>query len=145
MTARVHHYPTAFSGWGPEEGEAMARVISSGKFTMGEEVEAFEAEFAAWHGMKHGIMVNSGSSANLVAVAALFDLKDAPLKRGDKVIVPALAWSTTYAPLIQYGLDPMLVDCGASWNVEQIPKFSVPLFITCSILGNCAEALSLVR
>ena len=49
-------------------------------------------------------MVNSGSSANLVAVAALFYKKDRPLQRGDEVIVPAISWATTYHPLQQYGL-----------------------------------------
>jgi len=57
--------------WGPEEIEAIQRVIRSGQFTMGPEVAAFEREFAVYFGMKHGVMVNSGSSANLVAVAAL--------------------------------------------------------------------------
>ena len=55
-------------------------------------------------------MVSSGSSANLVGVAALFYLrKHRPLQRGDEVIVPAISWATTYYPLQQYGLS-----CGSS-------------------------------
>ena len=55
-------------------------------------------------------MVNSGSSANLLAVAALFHTKDNPLKTGDEVIVPAVSWATTYYPLYQYGLHLKFVD-----------------------------------
>ena len=55
-------------------------------------------------------MVNSGSSANLLAVAALFYKKDRPLQRGDEVIVPAISWATTYHPLQQYGLKLKIVD-----------------------------------
>ena len=59
--------------------------------------------------MKHAIMVNSGSSANLVSIASLF-FKKRPLKKGDEVIVPAISWSTTYSPLQQYGLKLKFVD-----------------------------------
>ena len=68
------NYPTAFSIWGDEERAAIERVLRRGQLTMGAEVFEFEREFAAFHGRAHGIMVNSGSSANLVAVAALFQL-----------------------------------------------------------------------
>ena len=97
-------YPCAYSCWDDSEMEAIDRVVASRRYTMGPEVEAFESEFAAWHGMKHAVMVNSGSSANLVAVAALFHKNEKPLQRGDQVIVPAVAWATTYAPLVQHGL-----------------------------------------
>ena len=63
-------YPLASSTWGPEEIDAMQRVISSGKFTMGEKVREFEAEFAKTIGSKYSVMVNSGSSANLVLLTA---------------------------------------------------------------------------
>src|SRR5258708_2564130 len=109
-------YPCAFSHWGGEERAAEERVIRSGKRTMGEEVAAFENEFAAYHKMKHAVMVNSGSSANLIVVAALFHKQDNPLKCGDKAIVPALAWSTTYAPLVQHGLELILSDVDGTWN-----------------------------
>jgi CDP-4-dehydro-6-deoxyglucose reductase, E1 len=133
-------FPTAFSCWGPEEHDAIQRVVKSGKFTMGEEVAAFEAEFAAWHGMKHAVMVNSGSSANLVAVAAMFHRKHRPLKRGDKVVVPAIAWSTTYAPLVQHGLDLVVADCNDQWNVGQYHgEPAISLQVVCSILGNPAH------
>lgn len=139
-------YPTAFSSWDDRERRAIIRVMDSGRLTMGEEVGAFEEEFAAFHGRKHGIMVNSGSSANLVAVACLFNLRRNPLSRDDDqwtgryAIVPALAWSTTYAPLVQYGLKPFLVDCDETWNAPEPLTFKgsryTRLIVTCSILGN---------
>jgi CDP-4-dehydro-6-deoxyglucose reductase, E1 len=103
-------YELAASTWGEEEIAAISRTVARGRFTMGEEVAAFEREFADYFGMKHAVMVNSGSSANLVAVAALFYKSDRPLQRGDEVIVPAVSWSTTYHPLQQYGLRLRFVD-----------------------------------
>lgn len=105
-------FPLATTSWGPEEVEAMQRVIASGMFTMGANVQAFESAFAQYVGSRHCVMVNSGSSANLLMVAALFYTQNAQLKlqRGDEVIVPAVSWSTTYYPLYQYGLKIKFVD-----------------------------------
>ena len=60
--------------------------------------------------MKYCVMVNSGSSANLLSVASLFYKQKEKLKPGDEVIVPTLSWSTTYHPLHQYGLKLKFVD-----------------------------------
>lgn len=109
-----YQYPTAYTSWGTEEKAAMERVIRSGRFTMGAEVEAAEAELAAYHGRKHCIMVNSGSSANLVAVAALHLSQD----MGYNIIVPALAWPTTYSPFVQYGRNFEVYDCDETWNLS---------------------------
>src|ERR1700704_3984929 len=103
-------YELAASTWGPEELAAIQRVIASDRFTMGPHVAGFEEAFAAYHDRKYAVMVNSGSSANLLCVAALFYKKDRPLVRGDEVIVPAISWATTYHPLQQYGLKLKLVD-----------------------------------
>ena len=92
----------------------MERVIRSGRFTMGAEVEAAEAELAAYHGRKHCIMVNSGSSANLIAVAALDIIRDMKYE----VIAPALAWPTTYSPFIQYDREFHIQDCDETWNLS---------------------------
>lgn len=111
---------------------------------MGPEVAAFEREFADYHGMRHGIMVNSGSSANLIMVAAISGL--GLIKRGDAVAVPAIAWSTTYAPLIQYGLDLVLMDVDGTWNADVYRDYDldgVRLIVGCSILGNPANLYGL--
>jgi CDP-4-dehydro-6-deoxyglucose reductase, E1 len=138
-------YPTAFSVWDDAEEAAIDRVRASGQYTMGPEVAAFEAEFAAWHGRKYCVMCNSGSSANLLMIAALCALNR--LKHGDIVAVPALAWSTTYAPLVQHGLQIRLLDCDKTWNANTIKQPSVTsgwnvrpkLVVGCSILGNPAH------
>jgi CDP-6-deoxy-D-xylo-4-hexulose-3-dehydrase len=105
-------FPLATATWGQEEQDAIQRVIASGMFTMGKNVETFERDFAQYVGSKHCVMVNSGSSAILLMVAALFYTKNPLLKlqRGDEVIVPAVSWSTTYYPLYQYGLKIKFVD-----------------------------------
>ena len=77
-------YPLATTTWDDAEYAAMHRVIESGRFTMGPEVQAFESSFAAWHGSKFAVMVNSGSSANLLMVAALFYRETDPLQPGDE-------------------------------------------------------------
>ncbi|MFN5049438.1 DegT/DnrJ/EryC1/StrS family aminotransferase [Roseateles sp.] len=108
----TYRFPLATSSWGAEEYAAMAGVIASGHFTMGEKVATFERDFARYTGSKYCVMVNSGSSANLLMTAALCYTKNERLKlqRGDEVIVPAVSWPTTYYPLHQYGLKLKFVD-----------------------------------
>ena len=105
-------YPLATATWDQKEIDAMHSVIESGNFTMGEKVSLFEKEFSRYIGSQNAVMVNSGSSANLLMIAALFYTKNPKLKlkRGDEVIVPAVSWSTTYYPLYQYGLKIKFVD-----------------------------------
>lgn len=105
-------YPLATSTWDKAEYDAIQRVIDTGMFTMGGHVAEFEKQFATFIGSKYCVMVNSGSSANLLMIAALFYTRnsDIRLQRGDEVIVPAVSWSTTYYPLYQYGLKIKFVD-----------------------------------
>jgi CDP-4-dehydro-6-deoxyglucose reductase, E1 len=138
-------YDLASSSWGPEEIDAAKRVIDSGRYTMGEHVQRFEQAFAAKFGVKHALMVGSGSAANLVGTAALFYTKDRPLQRGDEVIVPAISWATTYYPLQQYGLRLKFVDVELdtlNMDVSQLERALSPrtrMVVAVSILGNpCA-------
>lgn len=138
-------YELARSTWGNEETEAIEKVVASGMFTMGERVRSFEEAFAKKFGSRHAIMVNSGSSANLVAVAALFFKKGNPLKRGDEVIVPAISWSTTFYPLQQYGLKLKFLDVELetlNMDVRLLEKALTPktrMVVAVNILGNpCA-------
>lgn len=98
----------AYSTWDEKELSAMNNVISSGTFTMGNNVREFEANFSKFIGTNYSVMVNSGSSANLLMVAALFAQKK--LKKGDEIIVPAVSWSTTFLPLQQHGLKVKFID-----------------------------------
>lgn len=105
-------YPLATATWDEAEYQALQDVITSGMFTMGPKVTQFERDFAEYIGSIYAVMVNSGSSANLLMVAALFYTKNSRIKLnpGDEVIVPAVSWSTTYYPLYQYGLKIKFVD-----------------------------------
>ncbi len=97
--------------FGADEINAALATMLSTYVTMGDQTRHFEALCSRHFGFQHGIMVNSGSSANLLAVAALTNPASGPLLRaGDEVIVPALSWSTTVWPLIQCGLVPVIID-----------------------------------
>lgn len=106
------YYSLASSTWDEKEYSALQRVIESDMFTMGKEVAQYEKDFANYFGSKYALMVSSGSTANLLMIAALFFTKNEniKLKRGDEIIVPAVSWSTTYFPLQQYGLKVKFVD-----------------------------------
>ena len=106
----MQNYQLASSTWDEKELQAIQDVIKSDMFTMGKKVAEFEKDFAKFVGSKYAVMTSSGSTANLIATAALFYTKNPKLKRGDEVIVPAVSWSTTYYPLYQYGLKLKFVD-----------------------------------
>ena len=135
-------YELALSSWDNKEIEAVQKVLNSNITTMGEYVKRFELEFAQYIGSKHCVMVNSGSSANLLAVAALFYMKDNKLKRGDEVIVPAVSWPTTYYPLYQYGLKLKFVDIDLftlNYDLEQLHEAitdKTRLIVAVNLLGN---------
>lgn len=139
-----YKYPLATATWGKEEIEAMQSVIASGIFTMGTKVAEFECAFADYVGSKFCVMVNSGSSANLLMVAALFYSKNPKLKlnRGDEVIVPAVSWSTTYYPLYQYGLKIKFVDIDLqtlNYDLDQLEQAiteNTRMVMAVNLLGN---------
>jgi CDP-6-deoxy-D-xylo-4-hexulose-3-dehydrase len=80
--------------------------------TLGPEGDAFENELASFMGVKKSILVNSGSSANLVAIAALTSTKlgERQLRPGDEVITSAAGFPTTVAPILQQGCTPVFID-----------------------------------
>ena len=94
-----------------DEIYAATKSLLSGKITMGSTVKSFEDAYAKKYGFKYAVMVNSGSSANLLAISALCSPHTKNrLKKGDEVIVPSLSWSTTVWPLVQNGLVPVVAD-----------------------------------
>jgi len=103
---RLHH-PT----FGPDEIMAFTAQMLTTHVTMGPKVEAFEDRFCGALGYKIGVSNNSGSSANLLMLAALTTpIYENRLLPGDEVILPALTWSTSLWPVIQRGLKPVFVD-----------------------------------
>ena len=129
--------------WDEAEYDAIDRVLKSGFFTMGQEVAEYEKRFAKKMGSKYAVMSNSGSSANLLMIAAL--CYSGKLHSGDEVIVPAVSWSTTYFPLAQYGLKLKFVDIHygtLNIDADKIKKAisaSTKAVMCVNLLGNSNE------
>lgn len=104
--------PLASSGLRQQDIEAAIEVLQSGNLTMGSHVRKFEKQVSDYLNVKHFVMMNSGSSANLAIFEALLrPTRKAPfLQPGDGVLVPVIAWPTTIWPIIQLGLQPIFVD-----------------------------------
>lgn len=138
-------YKLASSTWGVEEREAVLRVLNSNLTTMGAEVRTFEAEFARYVKSKFAVMVNSGSSANLLAIAALIYKRDKPLRAGQEIIVPSVSWGTTYYPVSQHGLtlrfvdvDPNTLCIDVNEVLKAVNKNTGAIFAV-NLLGQAAE------
>lgn len=101
-------YSLSNDTWGAEEYAAIETVVKSGRYTMGEQVKQAEEKAAEIFGAKYAVMVSSGSTANLLGIAAM--VYSGRLPQGSEVLVPAVSWSTTYFPLEQMGLKFRLVD-----------------------------------
>jgi dTDP-4-amino-4,6-dideoxygalactose transaminase len=135
-------YPLASSTWDEKEIAAIHAVIDSNMFTMGQYVENYEKQFAQYFGSNYAVMMSSGSTANLLMIAALFYTKNPKLKRGDEVIVPAVSWSTTYFPLYQYGLKIKFVDIDLDTlnidleKLKQAISDSTRAILAVNLLGN---------
>ena len=134
-----------------EEIVEMAEVLLSGRLTMGTIVENAERRFAEAVGARFAVMVNSGSSANLLAVAAMTNKRRS--KRcvaGDHVLVPAVCWSTSVHPIIQMGLHPVFVDVDPlTFNVttemlEAKMTPSVRAVMAVHVLGNSIPIVDLL-
>jgi CDP-6-deoxy-D-xylo-4-hexulose-3-dehydrase len=113
---------------------------------MGPEVAAFERSVAEYAGASYCVMVNSGSSANLLMIAALRYRRDGlSLRPGAEVIVPAVSWSTTYYPLYQYGLHMRFVDVDLqtlNFDLESLRRAITPetrAILAVNLLGNPNE------
>ena len=109
------------------------------RLTKGPMTTQFESKFSDWEGVNHSVMVNSGSSANLLM---LYTLKVMGKMKNDKVVVPGLTWATDLAPVIQLGMEPLLCDCNLTnlsvdiGDLERIFEEHEPsVLILVSILG----------
>ncbi len=126
-----------------KETARVVKVLDEKRTIMGKEMKEFEERVAEKFGKKYGVMVNSGSSANLLAT----ELMDLP--KGSEVITPLLTFATTVAPLIQKGLVPVFIDVVPGTyqiNVDHIEKLITPktkaLFVPL-LLGNVPDLAKL--
>ena len=83
-------------------------IQTSVKLSMGSECEKFEENFSKYQNRNHTCFVNSGSSANILLLQALINLKK--IKKGDDIAFSSLTWSTNVMPIIQLGLNPVPID-----------------------------------
>ena len=106
--------PLAIPPYGWEEVSDAIDSLLEMKTTMSKKVQKFEKLFAKYLGVKYAIMVNSGSSANLLAMSILSNssLSKAKIKKNDEIITPAVTWATTVYPILNVGAKPVFVDVG---------------------------------
>lgn len=144
--------PLAFNTMGPEELAAAKAVLDSLMVTQGDRVAQFEREFAEYHGVKHCILVNSGSSANLVAIEAAFylsklrrDMIPSSIDQGDEVIIQGLNWPSTITPMLNRGLRPVFCDVDLNClnasveHVERVRSKKTKMVVAVPVLGNSAH------
>lgn len=124
----------------------MMEPMMNGQLTLHDNVRAFEKKFAAYTGAKYAVMVNSGSSANLLALSAMMShTLPNPLKPGDEILCPAVCWSTSLWPIAQLGMVPVLVDVDgetlnmsvADMKAKITPKTRGVMMV--HVLGNCSN------
>ena len=114
---KIWYAPYKFESYGEEEIKAVEEALRSGWLGgQGPKSVEFEEAIAKRFGKKHGVFVNSGSSACLLAIAAL------DLPKGSKIITPACTFATTLAPIIQLGFVPVFVDVGLTDYVAKIDE-----------------------
>lgn len=141
-----YKYPLVSNTFNHDEILALTKFLISGsQLTLGSKVHDFECEFAEYVGSKYAVMVNSGSSANLLMLAAITNFMFSNnLKPGDEVIIPVICWSTSVWPVIQCGLKPIFVDVTNTMNidenaVENIITEKTKAIMLIHIMGNCCD------
>ena len=135
-----------------DEIYAATKSLLSGKITMGSTVKSFEDAYAKKYGFKYAVMVNSGSSANLLAISALCSPHTKnKLKKGDEVIVPSLSWSTTVWPLVQNGLVPVVADVNPKTlnidpsNLQKLISKKTKAVMIVPVYGNPCDMRQIIK
>ena len=141
-----YFYPLLENALSSEDLISGIKVIVSGQLTMSRKTKKFEKNFAKKIGSKYALMVNSGSSANLLATfAACNPMRNNKFKVGDEVLIPSVCWPTSLWPLVQAGLKPVFVDVDRdSLNVNSkllIKKITkrTKVIMLVHVLGNSTE------
>jgi len=145
-------YPLIENPYRKRDINEAIKVLKSKKLTIGPVTDKFQKNFTRKLGSKFSLMVNSGSSANLLALQCLINpYRKKRLKPGDEVLIPSLCWSTSLWPIIQSGLKPKFVDIDLkSLNInlndlkKKISKKTKAILIV-HVLGNCVDMSELMR
>ncbi len=123
-----------------KEMQALTDAVLDFWLTSGRFADMFEKEFAEWLGVKYAHLVNSGSSANLIAFMVLTapELGDRQIKPGDEVITVACGFPTTVTPIINYGAVPVFVDVA-------IPQYNIDVYMLEEALSQKTKAVMLAH
>ena len=139
-------YPLLENAFSNQDINSAIKVVKSRRLTMSKKTMEFEKKFSKFIKTNYCLMVNSGSSANLLAFFALINpLKKNKLKVGDECLIPALCWSTSLWPIVQSGLVPKFIDVDLktfSPNLDIIKKNvtkKTRAIMLINVLGNCSE------
>ena len=149
---KFFNFPLLPDGFSKQDISQAIKVVKSKQLTMSKMTKKFENYFAKKIGAKYALMVNSGSSANLLSLFCVTNpLKNNHLKRGDECLVPALCWSTSLWPVIQSGLKPVLIDvnrenfCIDLETIKRNINKKTKVILAVHILGNCPDMTRLKK
>ena len=145
-------YPLLENPYRPKDINEAIKVLKSNKLTIGSKTFNFEIAFKKKLKLKNSLMVNSGSSANLLALQCLINpYRKKRLKRGDEVLVPSLCWSTSVWPIVQSGLKPVFVDVDIftlNLDLDDLKKKinkKTKAILLVHVLGNCTDMNELIK
>ena len=149
---KKYFYPLSEDGITNEDINLAYKVLKSKQITMSKITRKFEIHFAKKIGSKYALMVNSGSSANLLAVYAAGNLlRKKRLKPGDEVLIPILCWPTSLWPLVQFGLKPKFVDIDktnlsiSDSEIEKKITKKTKAIMIINALGNCCDLFKIKK
>jgi len=149
---RKYFYPLIENPYRDSDIIEAIKVLKSKKLTIGPQTDKFQERFTNKLKSKFSLMVNSGSSANLLALQCLINpYRKKRLKPGDEVLIPSLCWSTSLWPIIQSGLKPKFVDVDLdTLNINlkdlkrKISKKTKAILVV-HVLGNCTNMDNLIK
>ena len=149
---KINSYPLTSTPFETSDIIKGAETLIGGRITMSKITSEFESQFAKFLGVKYALMVNSGSSANLLALFGLVNPKNKKkIKKNDECILPAICWSTSLWPIVQSGLKPVFIDVDLSTfnlNLEDLQKkinSRTKAVLAVHILGNCTNMNKLLK
>lgn len=149
---KKYFYPLVENPYRKKDITEGIKVLKTGKLTIGPRTNIFQREFSKKIKTKNSLLVNSGSSANLLALQCLINpYRKKRLKKGDEVLIPALCWSTSLWPIIQSGLKPKFVDIDTetlNFNLSELEKKiskKTKAILVVHVLGNCPDMDLLVK
>ena len=147
-----YFYPLVENPYRYKDLKKAKKILISGKLTSGPVTEKFQNYFSKGMNTKYSIMVNSGSSANLLAFQCLINpYRKKRLKKNDEILIPALCWSTSLWPIVQSGLKPKFVDIDIDTlniNLKDLEKkitTKTKAIMLVHVLGNCTNMDELMK